>query len=126
MELKVELSWPSKILQPNTKTHWAKKHRAGQIHKHEAYYAATHAYLEWFNRLRIEPYFMPDSPVDVHVVFYPPDNRRRDEDNMLASLKHQLDGIAEAIGVNDRWFRLSHEVALRVKGGKVIVILSQE
>jgi hypothetical protein len=62
---------------------------------------------------------IPDAPIAVHLAFHPPDKKPRDEDNMLASMKAALDGIAMALGVNDRWFRLSHEVGEAVKGGSV-------
>ena len=60
-----------------------------------------------------------------HVRFFPPDNRNRDEDGMVSSVKSQLDGIADALGVNDGRFRLSHEVEGVTKGGRVIVEISE-
>lgn len=35
------------------------------------------------------------------VRFCPPDRKRRDVDNMLASIKSGLDGVADAIGQDD-------------------------
>jgi crossover junction endodeoxyribonuclease RusA len=35
----------------------------------------------------------------------PPDRRARDLDNMLASIKSGLDGLADALEANDRRFR---------------------
>ena len=37
----------------------------------------------------------------VSITFHPPSNRRQDLDNMLASIKSGLDGVADAIGVDD-------------------------
>ncbi len=42
--------------------------------------------------------------VNIEFHFYPPDNARRDEDNLLASMKAGIDGIADAICVNDWYF----------------------
>lgn len=41
----------------------------------------------------------------VTLTFCPPDNRHRDLDGMQSNMKHALDGIADAMGVNDRMFR---------------------
>lgn len=40
----------------------------------------------------------------VRITFHPPDARARDTDNMLASIKAGLDGVADVIGIDDsRW-----------------------
>jgi len=44
------------------------------------------------------------SATHLDITFHPPDARRRDLDNMLASIKYGLDGIAEAMGVDDSVF----------------------
>ena len=41
------------------------------------------------------------TPVKFSITFYCPDRRRRDIDNLLASLKPSLDGIAQATGIDD-------------------------
>jgi hypothetical protein len=115
LELEIELSWPPSVLNPNIKAHWRTKHQWAKVYKHEAYILSKKGY-----RFAL----MAEEPINVHVIFYPPDNRHRDEDNMLASLKAALDGIAQAIGVDDRWFRISHEVGEVVKEGAVIVRLT--
>lgn len=43
--------------------------------------------------------------IPVSIVFVAPDRRHRDLDNCLAAAKSQLDGIADALGVNDKRFR---------------------
>ena len=43
--------------------------------------------------------------VHVRVTFHPPDMRARDLDNMFASIKGGLDGLADALGIDDSWFR---------------------
>lgn len=66
---------------------------------------------------------LPDGPIELDIKFYPPDARRRDLDNMLASIKSGIDGIADALEVNDQRFafRISREAP--TKGGKVVVSL---
>ena len=47
----------------------------------------------------------------VSMVFYPPDGRRRDVSNLHAAMKAALDGIAEAMGVDDSGFVQHHQCA---------------
>lgn len=62
--------------------------------------------------------------VNVNLMFCPPDRRARDWDNLLASMKSGLDGLADTMGVNDSKWRPSLDVADDpVKHGKVIVSL---
>jgi len=42
--------------------------------------------------------------VSLKVVFVQPDRRRRDRDNLLAAIKQNLDGVAEALGIDDEQF----------------------
>jgi erythromycin esterase-like protein len=48
--------------------------------------------------------FGDSGDVAISVTFVMPDRRARDRDNLLAALKPSLDGVAEAIGVNDSRF----------------------
>lgn len=49
---------------------------------------------------------MPDGSIGYRCTFFPPDRRARDEDNLIASLKSSLDGIAQALRIDDRCFHL--------------------
>jgi crossover junction endodeoxyribonuclease RusA len=48
--------------------------------------------------------------------FYPPDRRPRDDDNMVASFKAGRDGIAQAMGINDKRF-ICHPMVMDQIGG---------
>lgn len=61
-----------------------------------------------------------EGPIKLHVRFVPPD-RRGDLGNMPARLKAHLDGIADALGVNDRRFVPSFTYADPCKPGWVEV-----
>ena len=67
--------------------------------------------------------FAGEGKIDVSIRFYPPDNRHRDADNMVAMLKHGLDGIADALGVNDRRFKPVFYFEAAEKPGRVEVCL---
>lgn len=47
----------------------------------------------------------------MHIQFRAPDRRRYDRDNLVARMKAAIDGIADALGVDDHLFASgSHEV----------------
>jgi len=54
--------------------------------------------------------------------FYPPSKRHYDLDNLLASMKAGLDGMADALGVDDNIFRPSIEVMAEVRGMVVVEV----
>ena len=68
---------------------------------------------------------VPDkTPLHLFLVFNPPDNRRRDGDNINSSLKSYMDGIFSALQVDDSNIRLTtYGFGKRVKGGQVIARL---
>lgn len=109
----ITLPYPAAILNPNKKTHWAKKWKAQKAQKDYAYLAAKAAGIP------------PQQDVyHLEITFYPPDKRRRDMDNALASCKGAFDGIALAWGVDDSKFRYAQKWGEDVKGGKIIIKLS--
>lgn len=115
----VELSWPAKPLSPNfrSRSHWPKT-RALKAAKNEAYYATKAA-------MGGQP-FTPLSPRLAFVITaYPPDKRSRDDDNLGASMKAARDGIAAALGVDDRIFDQRLQWGEPVKGGKIIVTVGE-
>src|SRR3546814_16726876 len=63
---------------------------------------------------------------DIRVVLtlYPPDRRQRDRDNLLSNCKAYLDGIADALGVNDSRFVPSIRMADET-GGYVVAEITQ-
>lgn len=108
----VTLCWPPAILLPNHKSHWKDKALAVKGQRQLAHWECKIARLARMT-----------GPVGVHMFFYPPDRRRRDEDGMISSLKAALDGVSDAIGVDDHLFRLSHTVGDIIKRGRVVVTL---
>ena len=103
----VILPWPPKELSPNARVHFRKKAAAVKTYKLDAYFSACAAGRQ--------------AGSSVSITFNPPDNRRRDLDNMLASIKSGLDGIAAAIGVDDSKWSLTIRKGEVVKGGQVTV-----
>lgn len=91
----VTLSWPDKRLSPNGRYHWAQKAKATAAARREAYGAAWEAGLRGMDRA--------DS-YRLTFAYHPPDRKRRDAQNMPAMLKGSIDGIADALGVDDSVF----------------------
>lgn len=110
----IEIGWPSPILSPNARVHWSKKARAAKLARAEAYYATKAA------RVGIAA---GDVPILLNIYFLPPDRRSRDRDGLLSSIKSHLDGISDALGVDDKWFRPSIAVGEPVKNGKVLITI---
>jgi crossover junction endodeoxyribonuclease RusA len=91
----IELSWPAPALSPNARVHHTALYRAKKAAKTEAGWATKFVRpFDWGS----------DGPFDVLIRAYPPVNRNRDADNLVASCKAHLDGIAAVLGVNDSTF----------------------
>jgi len=90
----ISLPWPPRGLSPNDR-----KHRLAVAGKRRKYRAdcAWAAIVAGVRRIEAQALI-------VRITFHPPDGRHRDLDNMLASLKAGLDGVADVIGIDDsRW-----------------------
>jgi crossover junction endodeoxyribonuclease RusA len=98
------------ILNPNARPHWRAKAACAKVYRTQAWYLTKAAHIE-------------SNALTVGIVFRPPDKRRRDLDNCLASFKAALDGIADALGVNDNQFKLTVQMGQPIKGGIVEVTL---
>lgn len=97
-QLVVVLPWPHRYLSPNSRVIWQAK---CQVSSH----ARTLARLVTVGRLEAGyKACQEDNRINVTLVAHAYDKRKRDEDNLIASMKPYLDGIADALGVNDACF----------------------
>lgn len=115
MSMHIDLPWPDKDLSPNARKHWRVVAKAKKSYRH-ACWALTYA---------ARPRIGWVGPVHLWIEFIPPDRRLRDDDNMIASFKSGRDGIADALGIDDRRFRTYHRVS-ELTGGIVRIRFSQE
>lgn len=105
----IVLPWPHKALWPNGRAHWATKAREAAKHKAWAHIAALSAKMT-----------APDGRVPILLTFHPlPKGPAPDKDNAQASAKAYLDGIAKAMGVDDRLF--DPRTVIGERGGKVTI-----
>ncbi len=92
----INLPWPSSELSPNKRQHWVVKSKA------VARYREVCCTTTMLQSVRQR---MPKGPWQVIMLFCPPDNRRYDMDNLLGRMKSGLDGVCDALKVNDRDFK---------------------
>lgn len=89
--MKLVLDLPPRELSPNARVHWAKKARAVKYYRTLACVVAR-------NQGRRDRVW---DRAEVVTVWYLPDRRRRDPDNLMASLKAAWDGIVDAQIISD-------------------------
>lgn len=90
--------------------HW----RASKAAKEEANWATRAA----LGRRKFEH----DGEIPIHIVGHPKTANEVDKQNLISGLKHHFDGIALALGVNDKHFAApTVEWAEPVPRGKVVV-----
>lgn len=109
----IVFDWPPKELSPNARVHWGKKYRATKKYRRDCCYLAKSAGAK----------VTGDGQIHLEVRFFPPSKQRRDMDNMIASIKALLDGLADALGVNDSRFSITYALGDRL-GAKVSVKLT--
>lgn len=112
--IRIDLPWPSRDLHPNARVHWARRAKATKKARADAGWAAKEAKAGQ----------IAADALKVKVTFFPPNDRRRDEDGMLANWKAYLDGIADVIGVDDSRWRISIARGPKRTGGAVCVEVS--
>lgn len=111
------MPWPQALgLSPNHRVHWSVQRRAKK---------ALREAWAWQAVQQGAPY-MAVQPLEVSLTFVPPDRRARDMDNMLASCKAGLDGLADVLGVDDKHWRLSLSVAKEIGGFVRVEVRSAE
>lgn len=102
------LPWPPKELSPNARVHRLAKARVARTYR-EACWALT-------KQSKLKP-----GGMHLKITFVPPTKQPRDLDNCLAAIKSGLDGVADALGVNDKAFRpITIDLADSV-GGMVVL-----
>ena len=117
MPVSISLPWPDRHLSPNARVH---HHVKAQYVK----MAREVAFFETRSTVGLN-LFTPDDKLSMVVVAHPPDNRRRDLDNIHSQIKSYQDGLFQALGLDDTQIR---EVTVAwgntVHGGQVVLTLA--
>ena len=112
----IKLPWINPQLSPNARIHWAHKAKLIKADRNFSHFMAE------AEKRRVN-WVAPEGNIPVKITFHPPDKRRRDLDNAIASMKGATDGIAQALGVDDSVFVPTYKFGDVVKGGRVTVEL---
>jgi crossover junction endodeoxyribonuclease RusA len=118
-DCRIELGFPPADLFPNRKNglHWAATYKIKKEYREAAFWLTKQQAMNWKHS---------GGDVALVLIFEMPDKRHRDADNCLAAAKAGLDGMAEALGVNDRNFQPIMVFRLAgKKPGKLIVGITQ-
>lgn len=111
----IALPWPPRELHPNARPHHFACASAAKAYRTQAYWLAKSALLT----------APDDGDILLIVTFHPPSNRG-DTDGMFSSIKAGLDGLADALGVNDRRFSFTIRRAEPVKSGQVVITIASD
>lgn len=109
----ITLPWPPKKLHSNSGAdRWAKAHATKKARQ-----------TAWGCALRDGIKALKGDRFTLRLAYHPPDKRRRDAQNMPFALKAYIDGIADALGVDDGCFLVFYppEFDHPVTFGEVVV-----
>lgn len=113
--MKVIYPFPPNVLSPNARAHWSEIARKKKQVRQDA------NYMTRINQVKVSK----DKPVMLAIVFRPATNCRYDIDNAFARCKALIDGIADAIGIDDTHFIYQLARGEPLKGGAVEITFSQ-
>lgn len=102
----IVLPWPPSQLNPNKRLHWSQRAKWAKAYRLECGIIARKSgvSIDW------------DGDIHAWIDFYPPDRRNRDDDNMISAFKSGRDGLADALKVNDKRFRIHPYVKEQIGG----------
>ena len=116
----ITLPWPDKALSPNSRVHWSVRARHAKVARRNGGLAAI---VSGYNVNTFKGY---DGKLHLWIDYYAKTRNYPDADNCLSASKAYLDGIADALGVNDR--RFVHHPFVKdetCKGGKVVIRITK-
>lgn len=109
----IELPFPDGALWPNGRAHWAVKAREVKKHRRWAALATKAAHIR-----------IGDSPIPVHVVCHPKSRGPApDRDAVVSACKAYIDGISDALGINDRHFAAPTVEISPERSGKFVITI---
>ena len=95
--IEIVLGWPPSQLSPNARLHWAKLARHKKNYRQGCHSVAK----EQLKKYAIQS--LPERMV-LEMTFVPPDKRNYDRDNLTARMKAGIDGLADALRIDDKRF----------------------
>jgi crossover junction endodeoxyribonuclease RusA len=115
--IEIVLGWPPSELSPNKRLHWSKVAKFKSLYREAC----------WAMALEQKAGPVPAGNLHLTLEFVPPDRRSYDRDNLVARMKSGLDGVADALKINDKMFTtLTARVDAERIGGFVRVCIQKE
>ena len=126
-KFEITLDWPSRAMSSNARGHWAKKAKAAAMYRYSCKMISLETIQagKW-DVAALRETVAAGAELHVSLDFYPPDRRRRDDNNLPGLFKSGLDGVADALGIDDHLFRTQpflHRDEV-VNGGEVRVVIT--
>lgn len=123
----IELPWPQAGLSPNARKHYMQRARLAKISRIDCCLIARSVLnSSSHDRMVLQELIESGAMLAVWIDFYPPDLRHRDDDNLIGRFKNCRDGVAQALGIDDKKFRTIPFVhSEKHPRGKVIVRISK-
>lgn len=122
--IEVTLPWPAPQVFPNFRNshHWRKSWKQVKRQRETAFTLAA----EQIGRKTIPQ--AQNGPWSLHLDIFPPNARRRDADGMVGANKANIDGIADALRVDDSRFTITHTIhpPRRPHGAVVVTVTAPE
>lgn len=123
LEVDVQLPWPPAALSPNARQHPLSLARAKKRYRHLCWGVA----LEQRTAERARVLLAGDERIGLRLEFQPPQRRSYDRDNLVSRMKAGIDGLADALQIDDGRFDLERPlVGEPVKDGVVRVFLRRD
>lgn len=120
-EFKCTCPWPTKNLNSNARPHWAVLAREKAAYRSSWRLLSLAAGASLFGET-----WPKDEKRNVHFDFFPPSRRKYDDANIMASCKAGIDGLADALRIDDRYFRTSYELHEQIGGYVKVTITRNE
>lgn len=95
--MKITLPWPPTGLSPNARLHWAKLAKLKKQYREVCWVQSC---KQGVKKIKTEK-------LHITLTFIPPTRRAYDLDNALARMKSGLDGLSDAIGVDDKHWSIT-------------------
>jgi crossover junction endodeoxyribonuclease RusA len=105
LSIEFSVPYPPTELSPNTTSHWAKKSRKVRDYRRRVRTALASQAGHPFDSVAVH-----SATLTIDIEAHPKTARKRDHDNLVASLKAALDELAHHLQVDDSRFRVG-EVA---------------
>ena len=120
--IEIVLGWPPSDLSPNKRLHWAKLATAKKQYRKDCL-SVTKEQLKKYKSVYEK---IPEKLV-LEMLFIPPDKRSYDRDNLVARMKAGIDGLSDALRINDKRFNtVISTMDTTTLGGYVRILILQE